>query len=224
MSRGTTISVLGLYNSDSGLFSEMVFPSGFSNDDKQTVVHNILAECAELEVLYPDAGFMKGMIGEWSKMNIYVWQKIFTASQLTYNPIENYNRTQVETTETHGADTHSGSDSTTTNSNNTETNSGTDTATNSITSYDSNSLYTHDQNALLHGHVVQDYASGSSSVTHGHKVNVDEFITHNDHVSGNIGVTTSQQMLEQEIEVSAKLNVIKMIVDAFRDRFCILVY
>ena len=135
MSRGTTMSVLGLYNSDSGLFSEMVFPSGFTNDDKQTVVYNILAECAELEVLYPDAAFMRGMIGEWSKMNIYVWQKIFTASQLTYNPIENYNRTQVETTETHGADTHSGSDSTTTNSNNTETNSGTDTATNSITSY-----------------------------------------------------------------------------------------
>ena len=49
-------------------------------------------------------------------------------------------------------------------------------------------------------------------------------ITRNNHTSGNIGVTTSQMMLEQEIEVSAKLNVIKMIVESFKDRFCLLVY
>ena len=49
-------------------------------------------------------------------------------------------------------------------------------------------------------------------------------ITRNNHTTGNIGVTTSQQMLEQEIEVSAKLNVIKMIVESFKERFCLLVY
>lgn len=224
MSRGATLSVLGLYNADSSLFSEMVYPSGFTDDEKQTVVGNILTECAELEILIPDPDALKDMIGLWSKLNIFTWQKIFTASQLTYNPIENYNRTELETTETHGADTHSGSDSTTSNANNTETNSGTDTATNSIVSYDSNSLYTHDQNNLLHGHVVADYGSGSSSVTHGHKISKDDMVTRNNHTSGNIGVTTSQQMLEQEIEVSAKLNVIKMIVESFKERFCLLVY
>ena len=220
MSRGMTLSVLGLYKADSSLFSDMVYPSGFSADEKQTVVGNILAECAELECLFADPSTLKTMIGLWSKMNISVWERIFTASKLEYNPIENYNRTELETISDDHSDTHSGTDSTQASSS--ETNSGTDTNINSITSYDSNSYQTHDKSELTHGHIVSD--SGSSSYTHGEVITHDGEITRNNHTSGNIGVTTSQQMLEQEIEVSAKLNVIKMIVESFKERFCLLVY
>ena len=332
MSRGSRLSVLGLYKADSGLFSEMVYPSGFTDDEKQTTVGNILADCAELECLFTDPDTMKTMIGLWSKLNISVWERIFTASQLEYNPIENYNRTELETisddrTDTHsgndvnkltGTDTrlldntqtHSGSDTHTTSETHTgtdthtisethsgtdthtisethsgtdthttsETHSGTDTTTNSITAYDANTQYVHDTSALLHGHGISgsdslahgesisgsdalahgesisgsdalahgESISGSDALAHGHKIVDDgsdsitygktETLTHgekivsegditkNSHISGNIGVTTSQQMLEQEIEISAKLNVIKMIVDSFRERFCLLVY
>ena len=344
MSRGARLSVLGLYKADSGLFSEMVYPSGFTDDEKQTTVGNILADCAELECLYPDPDTMKTMIGFWSKLNLSVWERIFTASQLEYNPIENYNRTELETiaddrTDTHSGDdinkltgtdtrlldntqTHSGSDTHTTSETHSgtdthtisethsgtdthttsethsgtdthttsETHSGTDTTTNSITAYDANTQYVHDTSALLHGHGISgsdalahgesisgsdalayghsisgsdalahgesisgsdalahgEAISGSDALAHGHKI-VDDGsdsitygktetlshgetivhdgdITRNSHISGNIGVTTSQQMLEQEIEISAKLNVIKMIVDSFRERFCLLVY
>lgn len=224
MSRGMRLSVLGLYNFDSSLFSDMVYPSGFSDDDKQTVVGNILAECAELEVLYPNFDTMKGLIRLWSKLNISVWQRIFTASRLEYNPIENYNRTELETISDDHSDTHSGIDSTSSSISNTETNSGTDTNTNSVTAYDANSQYVHDTSSLLHGHVVSDSSSGSTSLTHGEKIIHDGDITRNNHTSGNIGVTTSQQMLEEEIEVAAKLNVINMIVESFKNRFCLLVY
>ena len=224
MSRGMRLSVLGLYNFDSSLFSDMVYPSGFSDDDKQTVVGNILAECAELEVLYPNFDTMKGLIRLWSKLNISVWQRIFTASRLEYNPIENYNRTELETISDDHSDTHSGIDSTSSSISNTETNSGTDTNTNSVTAYDANSQYVHDTSSLLHGHVVSDSSSGSTSLTHGEKIVHDGDITRNNHTSGNIGVTTSQQMLEQEIEIAAKLNVINMIVESFKNRFCLLVY
>ena len=220
MSRGMRISVLGLYNYDSGLFSEMVYPAGFTDDEKQTVVGNILAECAELECLFPDTGTMRTMIGLWSKLNISVWNRIFTASQLEYNPIENYNRTEIETIEDDRTDSHSGTDSSL--SSNTQTNSGTDTNVNSITSYDTNNYQAHDKSDLTHGHTVSD--SGSGSFTHGEVITHDGDITRENHTSGNIGVTTSQQMLEQEIEISAKLNVIKMIVDSFKERFCLLVY
>ena len=220
MSRGMTLSVMGLYKINNGLFSEMVYPSGFSADEKQTVVGNILAECAELECLFPDPDTMKTMIGLWSKMNISVWERIFTASKLEYNPIENYNRTELETISDDHSDTHSGIDSSSASSS--TINTGTDTNINSITSYDSNNYQGHDKSELTHGHVVTD--SGNSSFTHGEVITHDGDITRNNHTSGNIGVTTSQQMLEQEIEVSAKLNVIKMIVDSFKDRFCLLVY
>ena len=240
MSRGMRISVLGLYKADSGLFSEMVYPSGFTSDEKQTTVGNILAECAELECLFADPDTMKTMIGLWSKLNISVWERIFTASQLEYNPIENYNRTELETISDDRTDTHSGNDvnrlsgtdTETTSGSNTQTNAGTDTQTNSITSYDSNTQYVHDTSSLQHGHTVTDNGSGSAStsygktetLTHGEQIVHEGDITRNNHTSGNIGVTTSQQMLEQEIEVSAKLNVIKMIVESFKERFCLLVY
>ena len=312
MSRGEVLSILGLYHWDNTIFDEMVFPEDFTNDNKETTIGNILAECAELEILFPSAPTCKTMIGLWSKLNLPVWDRIYKASLREYNPIENYNRTEDETisndkTSTHSgndvlrnsgsdnktlsstvSETHSGTDSglmsetnsgtdttltsqtnsgtdTTTTS---ETHSGNDTTTNSQTAYDSGTAYIHDTSDLTHGHSVsgsQSLAhghavsgseslthghalSGSNSVTHGHKIDTTDSgsegvtygktetmthgevitdegdITRHNHTSGNIGVTTSQQMLEQEIEVSAKLNVMRIICDSFKERFCILVY
>ena len=41
---------------------------------------------------------------------------------------------------------------------------------------------------------------------------------------GNIGVTTSQQMLNQELDLIPRLDVIEFIADDFKDEFCLLVY
>ena len=40
---------------------------------------------------------------------------------------------------------------------------------------------------------------------------------------GNIGVTTTQQMIEQERDM-AKFNIFQFILDEFKQRFCVLVY
>lgn len=224
MSRGVKLSVLGMYHWDDSLFSEMVYPTQFTDDEKQTVVQNILAECAELEILFPDWEILKSMIGLWSKLELPVWQRIYTAALKEYNPIENYNRTEIETVETDRSETHSGTDSRAIISSGSETNTGTDTSQNSTTGYDSNTLYLHDKNELTHGHGVTTSGTGSDTMTHGEKIVNDDSITRENHTTGNIGVTTSQQMLEQEIEVAAKLNVMKIITESFKERFCILVY
>lgn len=224
MSRGVKLSVLGMYHWDDSLFSEMVYPLQFTDDEKQTVVQNILAECAELEILFPDWGILKSMIGLWSKLELPVWQRIYTAALKEYNPIENYNRTEIETVETDRSETHSGTDSRAIISSGSETNTGTDTSQNSMTGYDSNTLYLHDKNEFTHGHGVTTSDTGSDTMTHGEKIVNDDSITRENHTTGNIGVTTSQQMLEQEIEVAAKLNVMKIITESFKERFCILVY
>ena len=44
------------------------------------------------------------------------------------------------------------------------------------------------------------------------------------HIHGNIGVTTSQQMLEQELNISEKMDIYGFIALDFRRRFCIMVY
>lgn len=46
---------------------------------------------------------------------------------------------------------------------------------------------------------------------------------HEGHVHGNIGVTTSQQMLQSELDI-ARFNIYENIADLFIDEFCILIY
>lgn len=295
-----TMSIRGLAVAEDTLWNEMVLPTGMTADDKEIITDNIILECAELEILYTDPWFMRKAIGSWSKKELPTWERIYQASLETYNPIENYNRTEV-TTESGsdsrtvsgtGSETHSGTDSqvhsgtdtqahtgkdtvqnsgsdssqtsstTTTQGTHTDTNSGTDTVNHSRMAFDSNTAVTTDTDTTQHGHVLTQgindsvSESGSASVTHGQKVETthgesigfthgesigfthgesiattsgntstgENEITRNSHVSGNIGVTTSQQMLEQEIIVSPKLNVYNYIVTSFKNRFCIEVY
>ena len=240
MSRGTRLSVLGLYTWNSHLFDELRIPIGMTDQDRETIVGNILSECAELECLFPDYDYCKTMIGLWSKLCLPTWQRIYDAAKMEYNPIENYNRTEIETVNSDQTDAHSGSDTrkdsgTDTqlvSSSGTETNTGTDTNSGYVTSYDSNNPQLHDRNDLTHGHIVSDDNSGSNSTTYGktetftngESINRVGETTRENHTTGNIGVTTSQQMLEQELEVAPKLNIINIMIESFRNRFCLLVY
>lgn len=232
MSRGTRLSILGLYNYNNRLFNSMHWPEGFTTPEQETVITNILAECAELECLFPDYNTMYGMIGAWSAIENPVWTRIYKASKLEYNPIENYNRTEIETISDDRTEQHSGKDSVqnsgTDNSSETGNVSGSNEVTNSVTGYDSNSYVGHDKsNSLSSGN---NSSSGSvtygrkEETTHGEKIEHNSDVTRENHTTGNIGVTTSQQMLEQEYNIAALLNVSKMIVESFKNRFCLLVY
>lgn len=73
MNTNMTLSVLGLYNYDDSIFSTMQLPEGV---DRDILTDNILMECAELEVLYPDSDFMKTAINRWSAKEVNVWSKL----------------------------------------------------------------------------------------------------------------------------------------------------
>ena len=53
---GSSISILGLYQFDPTIFDNLQLPDGL---DKDELVSNILIEGADLEVLYPNADFIK---------------------------------------------------------------------------------------------------------------------------------------------------------------------
>ena len=248
MSRGDTMSIYGLYHFNNKLFDRMVFPDRFTDNEKNTVVNNIILECSELECLYPDWDFMHSMIEIWSRLELPVWNRIYNASLMEYNPIENYNRTEDETITDDHSNEHSGSDtrensgkdvnkaSGTDTTGNTSTHSGTDSNVNSNTAYDANTLYTHDKSELTHGESISDTGSigygktdtfthgKKETLTHGEKETFSGKVIKSNHTSGNIGVTTSQQMLSQEIEIASALNVMRIMVQSFRDKFCLLVY
>ena len=304
MSRGATLSIMGLYNNDPTVFDMMVFPDGFTADQKQITKENILIECAEFEFLYPAPEVAKTIIGIWSRKELPYWNRVYAASQAEYNPIENYRRNETETvedgrTEEHsgndvsrasgtdtnaltgtdtdtlsgndqlkrtGSDTNtaSGSDTNSGSSSSTDTNSGTDTVNNKVTGYDSNTLVAHDSSDTVHGHVVTNAAQGSNTQQYGRvdtqqhnttdkteygKVDTLEHntletfvhgktdtLTHGEKIEhegssertmlayGNIGVTTSQEMLTQELELAKIIEVIPIIIESFKNRFCLMVY
>lgn len=202
------LSLLGLYNWDNTIFDNIVLPEDFTQDDKTILINNLLMETAELEVIYTDPDFMKNAIAAWSAKEVYTWTRLYEAMIAEYSPIENFDRYEDVDEQNRGAMTHSGSD--------TVAGSGQDTLTNKITSFDNNTFADHDQSiagkgstdTTTYGHVVTD-STGRKIISHLH---------------GNIGVTTNQQMLEAELETRPKINIYRIIIDSFRNRFCLLVY
>lgn len=235
-----TLSIRGLYIVNETLFSDMVMPDGMDASDRDIIVDNILNEYAELEVIYPDPVFMKDAIGKWSRKEVPTWQRIYNAAKAEYNPIENYNRTEEseETGSSSGKESHSGTDTSTTDSRSNlagmdkDANSGSDTLTTNRAAFDSNSLVTTGTDTTQHGHILTrslnetTTENGTASVAHGEVIDNtgNNNLVRRSHIAGNIGVTTSQQMLEQELLVSAKLNVYNYIMNSFKDRFCLEVY
>lgn len=208
MSRQTWISFLGLYTWDDTLFENLALPEGFTADDKNILINNLLMETAELEVIYPDPGFMKNAIEAWSGKEVINWERLYKLMLMEYNPIENYNRVEDSDNQNRGATTHSGKDI--------AQGSASDTITNHITSFDSNDLQTHDRS--------QDISGTTDEVRHGHVITDTTGYHLHSQISGNIGVTTSQQMAEQELDITPKLNIFDIIIKSFISRFCLLVY
>jgi hypothetical protein len=176
-----------------------VVPDGM---DKELIINNILLECAEMEIIYPEPDIMKNAIGLWSNKQLESWERMYKAMQLEYDPIYNYDRFE-EWLDSNTATTHSNTNSNLNRKGSTKHqvnafNSGiTDSNIDSIDNTDTDNTNTNSNNSAIGAH------SG--------------------HLYGNIGVTTSQQMLQSEIDIS-KFIVQDYIIEQFKERFCLLVY
>ena len=234
-----TINSLLNYSNDT-LFDNLTLPDGI---DKDLLIDNIVMEGGEFELVYANLDFMKSAIGVWSAKHYRTFEKWLNALNVEYNPLENYDR--IEEWE----DNHSGSrnGNTTTNENrngytttsNTSNNSGTitnnqsNTTTNSVSAYDSTNLV--NESESVDGGKSSSSSNGntsSSNSTNDNTTSYSSVITNDSdtykdtktgRAHGNIGVTTSQQMLESELDI-AKWNIYKHITDLFLQEFCIMVY
>lgn len=193
------LSILGLYNYDNSIFDLFVVPDGMN---KELIINNILLECAEMEIIYPEPDIMKNAIGLWSNKQLESWERMYKAMQLEYDPIYNYDRFE-EWLDSNTATTHSNTNSNLNRKGSTKHqvnafNSGiTDSNIDSIDNTDTDNTNTNSNNSAIGAH------SG--------------------HMYGNIGVTTSQDMLLSEVNVS-KFIVQDYIIEQFKERFCLLVY
>ena len=177
-----TMTLIGLKNFmeyyEKDLFEKLTLPEDI---DKETAINNILLECGDKELLYPDGEFMIDAIGMWSTK----WQRTFTkwinVLGIEYNPLENYDRQEAwsDSTSTSESSSAEASDSAT----------GSQTA--DVSAFNV-SDYSPDSKALSENTAsTTSQASGSRFEDSGHR----------GRVHGNIGVTTSQQMLLAELDV-----------------------
>lgn len=203
MSRAT-LSLLGLYHYDNTIFNELVLPEGM---DKQLYINNLLMETAEMEVLLSNPATMRFLIGIWSSAHLDSWQKMWDTTKLEYNPIENYDR-QEEWTDKNKTDSKVQS---------TDVGIGTNHSTDisKAAGFDSGDLVTTGQND-------NDSKNESSQIGNSFG-NSNEELKHTGRVHGNIGVTTSQQMIEEERRV-ADWNMYEYLIDKFKQQFLLLVY
>ena len=191
-----TMSILGLYFQDPDLFSGMVYPDEL---DRDVLIDSILAECAELEIIYPDPEYMKNLITLWSKKELYNWRKLYETTQFVYNPIWNVDGTVTET-ETRNLQNRYQQNEGANNKN-----------VNAKTGYNSGAFEDAEQD------------TGRTEIERGGESADTGSVTRETKRGGNIGVTMTQQMIEAEREVD-KFNIYDFIVDSFKRRFCILVY
>lgn len=218
-----------LNNLEDDIFKNMTLPTGI---DKDILTDNILLKSADFEVLYADPYFVQSAIGLWSKKWYRTFEKWVTALAIEYAPLENYDRMENwDDTLNKGISTSVRRDS-----GNTRTFDNSDTTTpgttiteeTKVSAYDASTYQPKQEvittpsgngDVLAHSGTIKDeYGEGSSGSEKENSKNV-----HSGRIHGNVGVTTSQKMLEEELRIS-EWNLYEHITDLFLSEFVIPIY
>lgn len=202
------ITMLGLLHFHSGLFDQLVLPEGV---EKEIVINTILDESADFEVIYADPFFTENMVGLISRKWQRTFQKWYDALQLEYNPIENYDRYE------HWTDDSTGKETQDTTANSTESSAGSGQTDTYVNTYDSDTLHQDGRSTSTQS------ANSSGTDTSNSEANTTDNSVHDGRMHGNIGITTSQYMLRQELEISG-WNLYEHIANVFIQELCIMVY
>ena len=191
-------------NAGSDLFEFLDLPEGLT---KQTLTDNILLEGGEFEVLYSDPVALKSYIGIWAKREQATFQRWVDALAIEYAPLENYDRNEnwTDTLDSDGTSRTTGTNDTSTSG----------TVQTDVSAYDSS------------GYQPKEKITSSETVdndtTENNTSTLDNTGVHAGRIHGNIGVTTSQQMLESELDLGY-WNIYSRITDMFLKEFCIMIY
>ena len=190
------ITLIGMYNFNNSLFDNLTFPAGI---DRDLAISRIINKSEEFELVYSDFDYLKDRIGIWSR----VWERTFTkwveALSIDYEPLYNYDRYEESDDD---AKSHS---STLTSA---STTSGTE---NKVSAYDAD------------GYSNKEKVDASANTAQGGVGDADSENHHRAHLYGNIGLTTSQQMLRDQLDI-VQWNLYEHISDLFIEEFCILIY
>lgn len=217
-----------LQKNNQSVFDLLSLPEGIEKDN---VVDNIILECGEFETLYSDPYFMRSAIGTWSNKHYRTFEKWIAALNLEYNPLENYDR-QEDWTDTGDENTKSKfTDDTTTETDSSTTSEGSSNQNGNtedlVSAFDSSDYQESEKHVIDTDEDHTDEVTSNTKLTNDSEQNTegekDTIDKHTGRIHGNIGVTTSQQMLQSELDI-ARFNIIQEITNLFMTELCICVY
>lgn len=219
---------MGLYDYDNTIFDLMEVPEGI---DKLVLINRIFLESFDMECAYPDPDFLKILIGNWSKSNIYNWTELYKTLMYDYNPIYNrfYESTETETRDLYN--TMKQNDAHTLDRKGDDTKLGYDVTSNetidSVNAYNDGTWVNRDKSNSK----TNSNSTDKDNYTMNDKYNGDTdrsgtdsgtIVRHNKG-GGNIGVTTTQKLIKEQREI-VKFNLYKYITNEFIKVFCIQIY
>lgn len=219
-----TTGLLDLLYYDDTIMDNFTVPDGI---DRQLALDTIYQRCGLTPLYHPDPAWLKFYVGRWCSKNTKTWSELYKTTIQDYNPIYNYDRTE-ETTDTRSG-TRSLSEDTSSNTKQNGDTSVTDTSSDSsehTISADNSDSYEPGYNDVSSR---QDTQSSESSnhvdVTGDRSVDetTGETYSHKLRAYGNIGVTTTQEMLEAQ-RTLVRYNVYNEIADSFKEEFCLYIY
>ena len=211
------------------LFKNLSLPEDI---DKDILVNNILLKGADFEVMYSDPYFLQDAIGMWSGKWQRTFEKWVEALAIEYNPLENYDRIEDwDDTMNKGVIT-----SARRNSGNTRTFDNSDTNTPGTTITEETQVSAYDASTYQPAQQVTTTPSGSGDVLPHSGTIKDEYgegssgsekenskTIHSGRIHGNIGVTSSVQLLTEQLQIS-EWNLYEHITDLFLEEFVIPIY
>ncbi len=229
------LTLIGMWNYDKSVLDGL----SFEDVDIDNLKNILLMECGEFELLYPDLEFMKSAISLFSQKWKWTVKKWTDALKIEYAPLENYDRFE----------SYSGKETIVNNGNETVVNSGNSVnkheGENNFSRTGSDSNNVENTTSAYNSSTYQPDNKTDNVTTYGlkesNKNNVTDTVTPNltetrtpnlkevrtpeleNHIHGNIGVTTSQQMLKNELDL-ALWNLYENIVNLFKAEYCVMTY
>lgn len=207
ISTGTLIGLeTYLNNNEQSIFDELELPSSV---DRETLIDTIMLDVGDYEPLWYDPFFLRNMVGIWSRKWYRTFEKWGDALSIAYEPLENYDRREEWEETTNDTSKMNGvinGNSTINNNSNIK---------NNVSAYNS-ADYSPSDETVSSASQTDVNNSTSDSTTTNTSNNKRSGRTH-----GNIGVTTSQQMLQAELDV-ASWNLYEHITDIFAKEFLLM--
>ena len=227
------ITLWGFYQYDKTLFDNIVLPDGI---DKDNLVSEIMRNSGDLYPYHQVPEYLKINITFWFSRRLFDFDRMYKSLRAEYSTIENYDR--IEDIKREYKDSGTDTEILTLGSSTTSSHTGTDTDSTQgggsnekgVSAYNEDGYTNREKDTETHNsNNTQTYNSTVTNTESGSDKTQTDYgkqrtETENTRIHGNIGVTTSQQMIESEMSLRAKYDIYKIISREFEREFLVQIY